>query len=379
MRRFILSVAVVFVLSFHSSHTAHNHTADRQKKLISLFSVVQFPNQVCTTQVGTSIYGTCLTSSECTTAGGSSSGTCAAGFGVCCYISTSTCSTTIQKNNTYITNPSYPSSYTPALGSCTFTISKINDDICQLRFDFQTFTGFSVSTVGVCTDTFTVTGQTGVNPPSICGTNTGYHMYAEVGKASSDTGTVTITYGSTTPAKQFNIFVQQIECDNPARAPTDCVQYFTGVSGNLQSYGHAGGQLIKGMDYTTCIRTEKGYCGISYVEASGTTIDAFSILAAAGTTAISTTGACAANGLVLTIPRTSSDGITGFSSTPNSLPVSPFPNAFCGALLGIQGATVGQKLTTVQKPFTIHLLTAPASTIVAPSTGYNLEYAQVLC
>ena len=47
------------------------------------------------------------------------------------------------------------------------------------RLDFQTFSGFEVDTVttgiGVCTDSFQAAGQTGVNPPAICGTNTGYH------------------------------------------------------------------------------------------------------------------------------------------------------------------------------------------------------------
>ena len=52
-----------------------------------------------------------------------------------------------------------------------------SDDICQLRFDFQTFTGLTAETDTTpdCTDSFAVTGQTGKNPPSICGTNTGYH------------------------------------------------------------------------------------------------------------------------------------------------------------------------------------------------------------
>ena len=50
----------------------------------SLFSIVQFPNQQCTGASSTSTYGTCYTSSECTTKGGSADGNCAAGFGVCC-------------------------------------------------------------------------------------------------------------------------------------------------------------------------------------------------------------------------------------------------------------------------------------------------------
>ena len=47
------------------------------------------------------------------------------------------------------------------------------------RLDFQTFSGYVVDTVttgiGVCTDSFSAVGASGVNPPTICGTNTGYH------------------------------------------------------------------------------------------------------------------------------------------------------------------------------------------------------------
>ena len=50
----------------------------------SLFSIVQFPNQQCTASSSSSTYGTCYTSSECTSKGGSSDGNCASGFGVCC-------------------------------------------------------------------------------------------------------------------------------------------------------------------------------------------------------------------------------------------------------------------------------------------------------
>ena len=42
------------------------------------------------------------------------------------------------------------------------------------------------------------------------------------------------------------------------RAPTDCVQYFTGTSGSVLSYNHAGGQLLHSQVYNNCIRTEKG-------------------------------------------------------------------------------------------------------------------------
>ena len=100
----------------------------------SLFSVVQFPNDECTSSSSSTINGTCYTNSECGSRGGAASGSCAAGFGVCCVISTTTCGSTISTNTSYIRNPGYPSTYTPtSAGTCTFTISKVSDDICQLR------------------------------------------------------------------------------------------------------------------------------------------------------------------------------------------------------------------------------------------------------
>ena len=49
---------------------------------VGLFSVVQFPNDACST--GSGLTGTCVTSSECNTRAGTADGSCASGFGVCC-------------------------------------------------------------------------------------------------------------------------------------------------------------------------------------------------------------------------------------------------------------------------------------------------------
>ena len=56
---------------------------------------------------------------------------------------------------------SFPSSFTPtSTGTCAFTVAKISEDICQLRLDFQTLTGFTTSTtVGMCTDKFDAEGM----------------------------------------------------------------------------------------------------------------------------------------------------------------------------------------------------------------------------
>ena len=86
--------------------------------------------------------------------------------------------------------------------------------MCQLRLDFVTMSGYLTGANGACSDTFAAAGQTGKNPPSICGTNTGYHMYVEFGTSSSDTISLTNTWstGGLTTAKNYNILARQIGC-----------------------------------------------------------------------------------------------------------------------------------------------------------------------
>merc|ERR1719188_2404576 len=278
MRASVVILGVLAATNICSSDNA----PERDGKAFSLFSIVQFPNQQCTASSSSTTYGTCYTSSECTAKGGSSDGNCAAGFGVCCVITTSTCSSTISTNTTYIRNPGYPSTYTASsAGTCTYTINKISDDICQLRLDFQTFSGFATgpTTAGDCDDSFAAAGQTGKDPPSICGTNTGYHMYVEFGASSTDKITLTNTYTSTgiTTAKSYNILARQIACTATWKAPTDCVQYFTGATGSVKSYNFGGGQLLRTQIYNNCIRTEAGYCAIQWKESSTTSPDPFDV------------------------------------------------------------------------------------------------------
>jgi len=243
-------------------------------------------------------------------------------------IASSTCSTSISTNNTYIRNPGYPSSYTPAnTGSCVFTISKASADVCQLRLDFETFTGFATTTpIGSCSDSFAVAGQTGSDPPTICGTNTGYHMYAEFGNSATDTISLTFTYGSTTSAKTNNVLTRQIPCRVNYKAPTDCVQYFTGISNQIYSYNF--GQMLGSMDYNNCIRMEEGYCGVTYREVSGTTPDAFSLLPNPSPGTVVT---CPAS--FINIPKLSEDGITGLGAPSEAF--FDFSSVICGAAFGI--------------------------------------------
>ena len=77
---YCLSLLTIVALGRSSSVTT-NTTAVRDKRVFSLFSIVQFPNQDCTTTDTNTPTGVCVTSEECTSGSGSAAGQCAAGFG----------------------------------------------------------------------------------------------------------------------------------------------------------------------------------------------------------------------------------------------------------------------------------------------------------
>merc|ERR1739844_609495 len=251
----------------------------RDKKVFSLFSVVTFPNDVCTGKSGDT--GTCQSTSECTTNSGTADGNCASGFGVCCTFSASACASTITQNTSYITNPTYPTAMTATSDTtCAYTVTPLSADICQLGLDFVDFDLVDAST-GVCTDTLVVTSGSGRTYPNLCGTLTGQHLYTETGRVTT-AQTLTFTIKATTGSGKWKILVQQIECAATWKAPSDCAQYYTGTSGRLQSFNFGVSTQFQlwGMDMTLCIRPEPGYCSVGYTPTQGLTapLDSFAIV-----------------------------------------------------------------------------------------------------
>merc|ERR1712110_1103411 len=137
-----ISCCVLVLVSFALLAFA-DEVVDRDEKLISTFQIVRFPNDVC---IGSnSRNGTCYTSAECSDKGGTSSGSCADGFGVCCTFVISTCGSSSSENITYWTSPT-----TITEGaSCDLTICPMSSDICQIRLDLTTFviTGPSIASL----------------------------------------------------------------------------------------------------------------------------------------------------------------------------------------------------------------------------------------
>ena len=60
-------------------------TLARTTKSFSLFSVVTFKNEECTTVMDSGMNGLCQSVNDCSENSGTASGNCASGFGVCCF------------------------------------------------------------------------------------------------------------------------------------------------------------------------------------------------------------------------------------------------------------------------------------------------------
>ena len=81
--------------------------AGQERETKQIFNIVRFPNTACGS--ADNFNGTCYTASECSALGGSSSGSCAQGFGVCCVFSLS-CGSRTNANTSYATVNSFSTS-----------------------------------------------------------------------------------------------------------------------------------------------------------------------------------------------------------------------------------------------------------------------------
>merc|ERR1712223_1529963 len=161
--------------------------ADREGKLFSVFEIVRFNNDACTGDDGK--MGVCYTAAQCTEKGGSATGNCAMGFGVCCRILVDpTCPSDITTASATIVNPGYPDAVSTDTGadSCSssassrtaqttyrWAIYKATDTVEQMRIDFVEF-DIAGPEMGMCSnESMTIMGADAVTnkilPSSLCG------------------------------------------------------------------------------------------------------------------------------------------------------------------------------------------------------------------
>jgi len=353
---------------------------DLRRPKFSLFSVVQFANDDCTVQGDDTMKGTCHTPEECNTFGGISRGNCASGFGTCCVFFARTCGQDVVRNTTYLVNPAHPGA-NPELGvTCLYNINteSMQDTICQIRLDFDTVQTVAPllaidgagNAIGSCTsDTIAFTSPSGKNPPTYCGDISGTHMYIETARANPG-ATVTVTTGQTPFARSWRIKVGYIDCFAPRRAPSDCLQYFTGVAGNVMSYGWTAQQVLTlNQAYTNCFRQEIGFCAIEFsVSNSGLTPDFFS-LSGDNVGAKRGAGPCNIASVMFTAAMEVQRN-TGVDAT----------NYYCGGQFNVMsGALMSGVVRSDALPFELRAIVVNDAVIFASCIGFNINYRQIAC
>ncbi|KAK4294518.1 hypothetical protein Pmani_032860 [Petrolisthes manimaculis] len=340
--------------------TATNPTPGiRDPKFLNLpflqtFVTVHVEPESCTTTTD-GLIGVCSSSLDCSNQGGRSDGTCSNGFGVCCLYEKK-CGDTIRTNSTYLVNKEYPDTFND-IDNCQYSIYKVNNEVCQLRLDFETLRLLGPDNTTSCTqDTFSFVGTAGANPTVICGDNTDHHMYLDLG-AGNGGARVNIATTTRNFTRSWRIRVTQIPCSSSSRAPPNCLQYHTEYSGTIRSYNYqntSGLHQLGGQQYTTCIRTREGFCGIKYMS------EHFSLTKEGDAQNSPTSGDQDCDEDFVLIPTVDKNGAVTKK------------DRYCGSGFN--------ELITYSKPFEVRLTTDS----VEPSNdqenrGYSLRYTQIPC
>lgn len=290
MKVFVSTLFLVILSSTAQSQDASSITTEDRDSRLSVFQVVKFSNSIC---AGSARNGTCYTSAECSAIGGTKDGTCADGFGVCCIVILTT-SGSSSVNNTYIYKAS---GTTYSTGDHKYTICPCSDNICRIRLDLNTFTiaapntgggtifkGSTITTyplgygatIGDCvTDTFFVNAPYGRSTPTICGVNSGQHMFVET----SDSNCIDVHYGiggGTSSTRELDIRVSQFTCGDEMGGPPGCLQYHTSTAGKIRSFNFPditqGATIsykyvhLSRQHYKACVRKGSGKGYICYGE-----------------------------------------------------------------------------------------------------------------
>ncbi|XP_019868812.2 uncharacterized protein LOC109597535 [Aethina tumida] len=383
----LLTAAINCELLDNLSHRSHGRqrnlfgdsisAATRRGRFLSLFTYVQFSNQECLSATGDN--GTCVTASECNQRGGLANGPCANGYGTCC-IFLASCGTTIRANGTYFVHNGYPNQY-DGTGSCQVTLVKSDPDVCQYRLDFEQFSIMGPETENnMCNnDQFIVSGGSPI--PPICGTNMGNHIYVDAGAGNSPITLTIVTSGPSFP-RSWKIRVTQILCSSSYKAEEGCLQYFTGVAGEIKSFNYDlnSGLQLSNQDYSICIRTERNFCGIQYNQCPDTVHNRTQSFTLSGNTnnpiqaMVGSTGSanfCQADYLIIPMAMNVGRPVTGVSANVDRI---------CGGTLSADVSLNPTPIRSNVKPFRLwfHTDGVEAPTDIS-NRGFCLNYVQQPC
>lgn len=353
---------------FYDDNITEIQNSVSRGRFFPLFSVIRFANTQCL--ASNNLNGTCFTKRECRYYGGTPSGSCANGLGICCVFQ-KTCSSTTNVNNTYFTNPEYPTTY-EGQGRCTITVQRCNSNICQLRLDFLEFSLASPNANGICDfDLLSVSGS-GSTIPRICGENANQHVYMDFNGDTPITLSID-TNSEYATDRRWNIRIQQLPCDATYKAPNGCLQYYNSVSGTVTSFNYGttqnprapiiGTRQIANTNYGVCVRMAQGYCSIEWSQTNSNSFTVSGDTGAIDPTLIGTMDAA----------EQGTDCTKDFVIVPH-----PFENGaavdterFCG-----NGFVTK---TSFSKPFVLYVITDNDEMGEIENKGFSLTYRQMSC
>merc|ERR1739844_408474 len=347
-------------------------------RVLGLFSVVTFPNDECTTISTPAMSGICVTAEECSNSGD----TIAVAPG------------SITQDLTHIQNADFPGSETalngdPVPAEITRAVNIMGGaNICAIKLEFiNVVLRPPVAASGICEDRITVTTPArnpgaGFGIENLCGTLTGQHIYVDVNTVGGAmAATVNIITAAASSARMWKILVRQIECNDVNLPPAGCLQYHTGLAGQITSFNGAlaanAQQMIVNQNYLICIKQADGMCSVTYREARvstaaiGATIDSFNVgaeMAAAPAVAGEALGPSGIGATCIAIQAAA-------AKTPGTAIIIEPIGQICGGVFS--GIDNELQPGTVTGEFEVQVFVDGTAT--QPNSGFDLIYGQNPC
>ncbi|XP_017840026.2 uncharacterized protein LOC108597920 [Drosophila busckii] len=356
-----------------SSERGLRHSGSRNPRWFPFYTIGRFSNDLC---LGNNLLmGTCMINGECKDNKGVAAGQCSSitQQAVCC-IYQRTCGASTSYNNTYFYNSNYPAPYAGG-GRCSIVITPPDSTICQLRVDFLALSLAPPTGDGLCTtDALTISGGAS-QVPTICGENSGQHIYVDFNGVSPITISVA-TSGGYTFNRQWQFQTRMIGCTSATLAPAGCLQFHTATSGTIASFNYVsaassalnsigvqGTRQLSNMRYGICIRKASGVCSITYSQVGS---DAYSFTMTNDVGAVDPT-------LLATSAVQSQDCTTDYIviPAPSQGGVMLPSDRFCG--LGLVTTT------SSAKPFVVYAVTDSNEELDISNRGFYLSYSQNSC
>jgi len=254
-------------------------------------------------------------------------------------------------------------------------------NICAIKLEFiNVVLRPPVAATGICEDRITVTTPArnpgvGFGIENLCGTLTGQHIYVDVNTVGGAmAATVNIDTAGVTDARMWKILVRQIECNDVNLPPAGCLQYHTGLAGQITSFNGAltanAQRMIINQNYLICIKQADGMCSVTYREARlsaaviGATIDAFNVGVAPGMPAGAgqTTGPSGIGATCIGLPAES------------AVIIEPVGQICGGVFSGLDNELLPG---TVTGEFEVQVFVDGTAT--QPNSGFDLIYGQNPC